>query len=352
MTVADLLEAVRADGLLTPGRPVVVMYSGGRDSTCLLDLAIRIAGTPAVTALHVNYGLREAATADERHCAGVCEELGVALEIRRPRRAHAPGSGNVQAPGSGNVQAPGSGNVQAPGSGNVQAPGSGNVQAWARDQRYAAAAELAEACAGDVAAGHTSTDQVETILYRLASSPSRRALLGMRVRDGRLIRPLLMVTRADTADHCRARGLSWREDESNDSDVYARSRIRHGLVPALEAAHPAAQANVLAVAEVLRQEAAVLDELVDEILAGRCEISLARLRSLSPALRRLVVQRLADEAAGRPAAGVARRADEVAAMPGRGSSALDLPAGVRASARDGVVRFGRTPHASAYTAAS
>ena len=336
MTVADLLEAVRADGLLTPGRPVVVMYSGGRDSTCLLDLAIRIAGTPAVTALHVNYGLREAATADERHCAGVCEELGVALEIRRPRRAHAPGSGNVQAPGSG----------------NVQAPGSGNVQAWARDQRYAAAAELAEACAGDVAAGHTSTDQVETILYRLASSPSRRALLGMRVRDGRLIRPLLMVTRADTADHCRARGLSWREDESNDSDVYARSRIRHGLVPALEAAHPAAQANVLAVAEVLRQEAAVLDELVDEILAGRCEISLARLRSLSPALRRLVVQRLADEAAGRPAAGVARRADEVAAMPGRGSSALDLPAGVRASARDGVVRFGRTPHASAYTAAS
>ena len=344
MTVADLLEAVRADGLLTPGRPVVVMYSGGRDSTCLLDLAIRIAGTPAVTALHVNYGLREAATADERHCAGVCEELGVALEIRRPRRAHAPGSGNVQAAGSGNVQ--------APGSGNVQAPGSGNVQAWARDQRYAAAAELAEACAGDVAAGHTSTDQVETILYRLASSPSRRALLGMRVRDGRLIRPLLMVTRADTADHCRARGLSWREDESNDSDVYVRSRIRHGLVPALEAAHPAAQANVLAVAEVLRQEAAVLDELVDEILAGRCEISLARLRSLSPALRRLVVQRLADEAAGRPAAGVARRADEVAAMPGRGSSALDLPAGVRASARDGVVRFGRTPHASAYTAAS
>jgi tRNA(Ile)-lysidine synthase len=316
--MSDLLEAVRAEGLLTPGRPVVVMYSGGRDSTCLLDLAVRIAGAPAVTALHVNYGLRTAAAQDERHCARVCEELGVALEIRRPRRA--------------------------------MAPGSGNVQAWARDQRYGAAVELAEACAGDVAAGHTATDQVETILYRLASSPSRRALLGMRARDGRLIRPLLMVTRAGTADHCRARGLSWREDESNASDAYARNRIRHGLVPALEAAHPAAQVNVLAVAEILRQEGAVLDELVDEILAGRREISLARLRSLSPALRRLVVQRLADEAVERPAAGVARRADEVAAMADRGSSALDLPAGVRASARNGVVRFGRTPNASAYTA--
>jgi hypothetical protein len=56
-----------------------------------------------------------------------------------------------------------------------------------------------------------------------------------------------------------------------------------------------------------------------------------------------VVQRLADEAAGRPAAGVARRAEEVAAMPAHGVSALDLPSGVRATARDGVLTFGRTP---------
>jgi tRNA(Ile)-lysidine synthase len=63
-------------------------------------------------------------------------------------------------------------------------------------------------------------------------------------------------------------------------------------------------------------------------------------------LRRLVVQRLADDAAGGPAAGVARRADEVAAMSDRGSSALDLPSGVRATAQDGIVCFGPTPHAS------
>jgi tRNA(Ile)-lysidine synthase len=305
---SDLLEPVRADGLLAAGRPVVVMYSGGRDSTCLLDLAVRIAGAPAVTALHLNYGLREAADADERHCDRVCAELGVALEVSRPRR-----------------------------------PATGNVQAWARDQRYAAAAQLADARAAEVAAGHTATDQVETILYRLASSPSRRALLGMRARDGRLVRPLLRFTRAGTADHCRERGLSWREDESNDSDAYARSRIRHGLVPALEAAHPGAQANVLAVAEILRQEGAVLDELVDGVLDGRLEIPVARLRELSPALRRLVVQRLADAAAGGPAAGVARRADEVAAMSATGSAALDLPHGVRATVNRGVVRFSRTP---------
>ena len=56
--MSDLEPSIRGGGLLAGGRPVVVMYSGGRDSTCLLDLAVRIAGPAAVTALHVNYRLR------------------------------------------------------------------------------------------------------------------------------------------------------------------------------------------------------------------------------------------------------------------------------------------------------
>jgi tRNA(Ile)-lysidine synthase len=305
--VTDVLPRVREGGLLQADRPVVVLYSGGRDSTCLLDVSVRIAGADQVTALHVNYGLRDAAGDDERHCRALCDRLGVRLEVRRPQRQE------------------------------------GNLQAWARDQRYAAAAAIARQAGADVAAGHTATDQVETILYRLASSPSRRALLGMRPRDGQLIRPLLEFTRAETAAHCQARGLTWREDDSNASGAFARNRIRRDLVPALEAAHPAAQANVLAVAEILRQEGAVLDELVDSALGGRGEIRLDELRELPGALQRLVVQRLADDAAGEPAAGVGRRADEVAALSDTGTASLDLPHGVRAIATGGVLRFGRTP---------
>ncbi len=305
-----IFERVIAGGLLAPDRAVVVLLSGGRDSTCLLDLAARIAGPDAVTALHINYRLRAAADHDERHCAALCERLGVALEIRRPRR-----------------------------------PRSGNLQAWARDERYGAAAGLALGRAAEVAAGHTATDQVETILYRLASSPSRRALLGMRARDGLLVRPLLSFTREETAAYCRERALVWLEDESNADQAFARSRIRAELVPALRSIHPAAERNVLALAQLLQDEGDVLDDLVDQVLDGSREIALSRLRQLHIALQRLVVQRLADAAAGRPAPGTARRVQEILALPDHG--ALDLPHGVRALTRGGVLRFQRTPAVAA-----
>ncbi len=303
--MSDLLEHVAAGGLLAEGRPVVVMLSGGRDSTCLLDLAVRIAGPAAVTALHVNYGLRPSADADQRHCQELCRGLGVALTVHRPA-----------------------------------AERSGNLHAWARAERYGAATALAGD--GDIAAGHTSTDQVETVLYRLASSPSRRALLGMAPRDGRLVRPLLSVTREETAIYCRARGLAWREDETNDAEAFARARVRRRLVPALREIHPAAEQNVLAVAAILREEAAVLDGLVEEVLGGGADtVEVARLRELPYALARLVVQRLADGAAGGPAAGVARRTGEILGLSEQGTARLDVGAGVRAVCERGHLRFER-----------
>jgi tRNA(Ile)-lysidine synthase len=76
--MADLLPRIRAGGLLPAGRPVLVLLSGGRDSVCLLDVAVRLAGADSVAALHCNYGLRDDAADDEAHCAALCERLGVA----------------------------------------------------------------------------------------------------------------------------------------------------------------------------------------------------------------------------------------------------------------------------------
>ncbi|HEX6782205.1 MAG TPA: tRNA lysidine(34) synthetase TilS [Solirubrobacterales bacterium] len=312
MSADELLARVEAGGLLAGPGSLVAMLSSGRDSVCMLDLAVRARGAEAVGALHVDYGLREESGEDERHCARLCEELRVPLEVHRPRRP----------------------------------AGAGNLQAWAREARYAAAARLAEERDATILTGHTADDQVETILYRLASSPSRRALLGMKPRDGRLARPLLGTTRAETTAYCEERGLAWRDDASNEEVEYKRNLVRRDLVPRLERIHPAARANVLRTAALLRDEAELLDSLVDAELAGEGlaepgTIAHARFAELHPALRRLVLQRLADEAAGRPVPGAARFAEQLAGLT-RGGSTLDLGSGVRAVLERGVLRAERS----------
>jgi tRNA(Ile)-lysidine synthase len=334
--VEQVREAVRDAGLLggnddLPTRPLVAMLSGGRDSVCLLDVAVALRSAGSVRALHVNYGLRGAESdTDERSCAALCEALGVKLEIVRANR---------------------------------EQDETGNLQAWARDVRYGAAIGLAERLDEQaeqlevpveaprtlVAAGHTASDQVETILYRLAASPGRRALLGMRAREGRLVRPLLGVTREQTRAYCEARGLRWRDDASNDGDTYARGRVRHGLGAGLRAVHPAAEANVLRTAELLREETELLDGLVAETLQGERSIALTRLGELPRALARLVVIGLAEDAAGTYVPQAGDRVEEILELGRRGrvggGARLDLHVGGNVSARieDGVLSMVRLP---------
>jgi tRNA(Ile)-lysidine synthase len=294
------------------------MLSGGRDSVCLLDVAVALCRPGEVSALHVNYGLRARADAEERHCVALCGQLGVALEVVREK-------GLERAHGSA-------------------AAGGGNLQAWAREVRYGAAARMAEPSDALIATGHTASDQVETILYRLAASPGRRALQGMVAGEGRLIRPLLGVTREETRAYCEARGLGWCEDESNDSERYARARVRHGLVGALRAVHPAAEANVLRTAALLREETELLDELVSAELAGRRDVEIARLEEMPAALARLVVVRLAEDATGGYVPQAGDRVAEILALHRRGGSA-ELHVGGQAGAviEGGVLSMKRLP---------
>jgi tRNA(Ile)-lysidine synthase len=351
VSVAEVRERVRAGGLLAGERHVVAMLSGGRDSVCLLDVAVALCGPERVRALHVNYGLRAESDEDERHCRELCARLGVEIELVRAHREQG---------------------------------AAGNVHAWARELRYGAAHELAERLdkrsdvrdggflaagtppvevapaaefdvEGDgvskhdaprarrghrpfstlIATGHTATDQVETILYRLAASPGRRALLGMSAGEGRLVRPLLGLTRQATGDYCRELKLAWREDQSNDNERYARARVRHGLVAALDAVHPAAQANVLRTAELLREETELLDALVESELAGRASIAIERLRELPPALQRLVVIRLAERVAGDYVPQAGERVGEILELSARGGRAELHVGGLAAAVVEG-----------------
>lgn len=329
MSVEEVRRVVRGSGLFARDRPVVAMLSGGRDSTCLLDVAVAQLGAGAVCALHVNYGLREEADVEERRCGDLCRKLGVEFHVERA--GSAPGDDRRASAGPVSAEELGGERRVA-----------GNLQAWARDIRYSAAERLAVKRDALIATGHTASDQVETILYRLAASPGRRALLGMAAAEGRLVRPLLGLSREQTADYCRERGLGFSEDASNEDERFARTRVRSGLLPALRAVHPAAEANVLRTALLLREETELLEGIVEEELSAGSFVELARLRELPAALARMVVVRLAEQAAGTYVPQAGERVSELLELGRRGGRA-ELHVGGRAGAilEDGTLRMVR-----------
>jgi tRNA(Ile)-lysidine synthase len=186
---------IRRHGLIEPGGEVTCLVSGGPDSTCLWHVLSRLGYR--VSALHVNHALRGAESeADAAFCR---EALGA--EIVVATRA--------------------------------------TSEAALRDVRYGYATDRLRAT------GHTASDQVETVLYRLLSS-GRPGAIKVRREDG-VVRPLLRLWRAETKAYCNVVGLEPRADSSNPDTT--RGLIRTELVPLLERIDPRARANLLALAE-------------------------------------------------------------------------------------------------------
>ena len=180
------------------------------------------------------------------------------------------------------------------------------------------------------------------MLYRLAVSPGSRALHGMAPRRGRLVRPLLEVTRDEVRDYLRSRGLEWREDPSNADRRFARARIRHDVLDALRELSPAAERTIAETARQLRDEAEVLDAAVAaalEELGGGPALSLDALREFPTALQRLVLRSLAGRTLSR------EELTRLLAVGNQGTVSLDLGGGLRAVAEYGTLRFSRAADA-------
>jgi tRNA(Ile)-lysidine synthetase-like protein len=218
MARVDLLERieshVRRHDLIEPGGEVTCLVSGGADSTCLRHALCELGY--AVSAVHVNHGLRgEESDADAAFCRDV---LGAEVIVAPPA----------------------------------------STEAELRDLRYSLTAGLR-------ATGHTASDQVETVLYRLAASGSTR---GIKVRreDG-VVRPLLTVWRQETEAYCRANGLDYRNDSSNPDTL--RGLIRDQIVPLLRRLHPAAEQNIARLADERPRLPRQLEDTLVELLATR-----------------------------------------------------------------------------------
>jgi tRNA(Ile)-lysidine synthetase-like protein len=206
---ARIEQHIRRHDLVDPGGDVCCLVSGGADSTCLWH-ALRELGY-RVSAVHVDHKLRgEESDDDARFCR---EVLGAAV---------------------------------------VELDGSGLSEAELREQRYSVARDSLRAT------GHTASDQVETILYRLVA---RGSATGMQPRrDDGVVHPLLTVWREETRAYCAANGLPFRDDSSNPDTK--RGSIRDEILPLLRRLHPAADENILRALDVRETLTPALAELL------------------------------------------------------------------------------------------
>jgi len=206
--VARVEAHIRGLELIPPGGDVTVLVSGGADSTCAWHL-LRELGY-GVSALHVNHGLRGHEAEED---ARFCREL-MSAEVVDGR--------------------------------------GGRTEEELRRIRYAFATDRLRAT------GHTASDQVETILYRLVTSGRPTGIKPKR-EDG-VVRPLLPVWRDETSAYCQALGLAYRTDSTNRDTT--RGLIREGILPLLREIHPAADDNLLRALEERRALQPALAELI------------------------------------------------------------------------------------------
>lgn len=241
----ELLKQLRSYEMVSAGDRVICAVSGGADSVSLLwamyllreKLDIRL------EAAHFNHHLRgEESDRDEAFVRDFCSRFDIPLTV---------GQANVT-------------------------PGKKGLEAAAREARYA----FLETLPGKIATAHTADDNAETVVMHLIRGTGLKGLGGIAPVSGKLIRPMLTVTRRQVEEFLSEYHLSYVQDSSNDTDAFLRNRIRHRVMPLLKEENPKLAENVSQMAMRLRQDEETLAALT------RNEADIPTLQAMPAPLRR------------------------------------------------------------------
>ena len=272
MLLTSVREAIIEHTMLRSGQRVLVAVSGGLDSIVLLDALHQLTPDLDLTLAvgHVNHGTR--GEASDRDAAFV-ESIATMYEL--------PFAGHVipEEAWEPHRQL--------------------GYEASARAIRYEALERMASELDMDrIALAHTLNDQAETLLYRLARGTGPTGLVGIPAVRGPYIRPLLSVPRIDIEAYARERTLAWREDESNRDLSIARNRIRHRVIPELEAINPRVLNSLQRASHLIHDQLEVcsplirktLDDLTLSETATELRLDRERLARLPSAHQRLLLR--------------------------------------------------------------
>lgn len=272
MTPDQFCLRLEKDCAVVPGAHVLVAVSGGADSTALLCFfeQARSRYPLSLSCAHVEHGIRGADSLEDLAFVRVlCDRMGVPLY-----------AASVDAPGY------------------ARAHGCGLEDA-ARTLRYEFLQRTADEIGADVIAlAHHRGDQAETVLLHAARGSDMHGICAMRMRSGRLIRPLLESGAEELRAYLALIGQNWREDASNRDMAYARNRMRIDALPAMEAAVPGAQSALCRLARAAQRDEDYFEQVLDGInlrvipLVDGVAARKAALSSLHPSLLSRMIVRL------------------------------------------------------------
>ena len=254
------------------GANLLLAVSGGADSMSLADGVLQLVGEGYCSAhvLHVEHGLRgEEALADAELVRKFCTEKGLAFTC-----VHVDVNGYAQSKKLSTEEA-------------------------ARKLRYVALEEKALELEADfILTAHHSDDQAETVLLKLLRGAGTEGLSGMQVRSGKILRPLLHLTREHLENYCALQNISYCYDSSNDDLHYTRNKIRRELLPYLEKNfNPAIKKAVVQSAGILQEDDDCLNQMAQEkfqALATRTEdgivLNVRKWQAVPAALRKRILR--------------------------------------------------------------
>ena len=281
----SVIDTIIDSGLIQPGSTVIVGFSGGPDSLCLLHALVQMSETYDLNlvAAHINHQLRPSADDEAENCCRICDRFGIEC------------------------------NVYEADCKTMAADLGVSLEEAGRYIRYDVFDEVAEDISKRkgidenkivIALAHNADDQAETVLFRLLRGTGVHGLAGIsEIRPSEegymIVRPLLKVTREQIEDYIKENNLHPNIDESNDTSDYTRNKIRNELIPYIEKNYnpnikdalcryaEIADVDDSAISEVAYE--AVSDNLTADEKAEALILNIADLKETSPAINRRII---------------------------------------------------------------
>lgn len=297
MLAEKIQKFISANSLIKHGQSVLVAFSGGADSMCLLHVLKSLSYD--VSAAHMNHMLRgDEADNDEEVARQFCEKYDIPFYVSRVDIA------------------------------SIAKQESISEETAGRNERYKFFDLVAQNnCIDKIATAHNKDDNAETILMHIIRGCGTSGLAGIPKMRGNIIRPLIDCSRSEIEEYCRNHNLHYVTDSTNLTTLYTRNKVRHELIPILREYNSNILSAFSALSELMTADKKYFENKIKEITGNSTSISIKKLEKLPNALLYRVISKLSNNASLSPEF---RHIKAVADIIKCGSSGkrIDIPGGI------------------------